>query len=85
MPHWRVGLRHDRLDSGRVDYGLNNTNLARPDYAPSKNSVMLDFSPSEFSRFRLQLAQDKSRQGVTDNQIFLQYLVSLGAHGAHQF
>jgi len=85
MPHWRVGLRRDQLDTGHVDYGLNNINLARPDYAPTKNSLMLDYTPSEFSRFRLQLAQDKSRQGVTDNQIFLQYLMSLGAHGAHQF
>ncbi len=85
MPRWRVGLRRDQLDSGHVDYSLNNAYLARPDYAPSKNSVMLDYNPSEFSRFRLQLAQDKSRQGVTDNQIFLQYLMSLGAHGAHQF
>ena len=46
---------------------------------------MLDFNPSEFSRLRLQLAQDKSREGLTDNQIFLQYVMSLGAHGAHQF
>jgi len=85
LPRWRVGLRRDQLDSGSVDYGLNNANLARPDYAPSKNSVMFDYNPSEFSRVRLQLAQDKSRQGVTDRQIFLQYQMSLGAHGAHQF
>ena len=46
---------------------------------------MLDFNPSEFSRVRLQLAQDKSRQGVIDNQLFLQYQMSLGAHGAHNY
>ena len=46
---------------------------------------MLDYNPSEFSRIRLQFAQDKLRQGVTDNQFFLQYIMSLGAHGAHQF
>lgn len=34
---------------------------------------------------RLQFAQDKSMQGVTDNQIWLQYIMSLGAHGAHKF
>ena len=85
LPHWRVGLRRDQLDSGHVDYGLNNVNLSRPDFTPSKNSLMLDYSPSEFSRIRLQFAQDKSRLGVTDNQIFLQYIMSLGAHGAHQF
>jgi hypothetical protein len=46
---------------------------------------MFDYSPSEFSRLRLQLAQDKSRPGATDNQIFLQYIMSLGVHGAHTF
>ena len=33
---------------------------------------MLDYSPSEFSRLRLQLAQDKSQPGITDNEIFVQ-------------
>ncbi|TCV85142.1 hypothetical protein [Sulfurirhabdus autotrophica] len=83
VPHWRVGLRTERLSSGGVDYGVNNANLLRPDYIPTKNSVMVDYSPSEFSRLRLQLAQDKSRQGAADNQVFLQYIMSLGAHGAH--
>jgi hypothetical protein len=46
---------------------------------------MVDWSPSEFSRIRLQLAQDKSRPDATDNEVFLQYIVSLGAHGAHRF
>ena len=84
-PYWRMGLRSERLDTGAVDYGSNNANLLRPDYAPAKNALMLDFNPSEFSRIRLQFAQDKSREGVTDNQVFLQYQMSLGAHGAHKF
>ena len=84
-PYWRMGLRTERLDSGAVDYGGNNALLARPDYAPARNALMLDFNPSEFSRIRLQFAQDKSRQDVTDNQLFLQYQMSLGAHGAHKF
>ena len=46
---------------------------------------MLDFSPSEFSRFRVQLARDRSMQGVADDQLVLQYVHSLGAHGAHRF
>ena len=86
MPHWRAGLRADRLDSGTVDYGaVNSANLRAPAYNPSRNSLMVDYSPSEYSRVRLQLAQDKSHQGVTDNQLFLQYIMSLGAHGAHKF
>jgi hypothetical protein len=46
---------------------------------------MLDWSLTEFSRFRLQYAVDKSRSDLTDNQLLLQYILSLGAHGAHRF
>ena len=84
-PYWRVGLRSERLDTGSVDYGINTAALLRPDYAPARNALMFDYNPSEFSRIRLQFAEDKSRQGVTDNQILLQYQMSLGAHGAHKF
>ncbi len=85
MPYWRIGLRTEQLDHGSIDYSSNNANLVRSNFDPSKNSVMVDFNPSEFSRIRLQFTQDKSRQGVTDNQAFVQYQMSLGAHGAHQF
>ena len=46
---------------------------------------MVDWTPSEFSRLRLQFARDQSRDADADNQIFLQYQMSLGAHGAHTF
>ena len=85
MPRWRVGLRTERLDAGSPDYGLNTAALASSGYKPYKNTLMFDFSPSEFSRFRLQLAQDRAREGVTDNQLFLQYQMSLGVHGAHSY
>jgi hypothetical protein len=79
MPRWRVGLRTERLDSGTVSV------LSDASYRPRKNSLMVDFNPSEFSRVRLQLARDLSRFGQPDNQLFLQYQMSLGAHGAHGF
>ena len=85
MWYWRAGLRTERLDQGTVDYSSNRSNLMPPDFNPSKNSVMVDYNPSEFSRIRVQFARDKSQQGVTDNQAFVQYQMSLGAHGAHQF
>jgi len=59
--------------------------LLLTDYNPTRNTLMLDWSPTEFSRIRLQLASDKSRFGVTDRQLLLQYIYSLGAHGAHTF
>ncbi len=85
MPHWRVGLRRDQLDSGSVDYASNSATLSQAAFNPAKTSLMFDYSPSEFSRLRLQFAQDKSRPEATDSQVFLQYLMSLGAHGAHKF
>ncbi|MHB0984542.1 MAG: hypothetical protein ACYC05_02970 [Sulfuricella sp.] len=84
-PYWRAGARTERLASGSVDYGVNNASLLRPDYAPTRNALMVDYNPSEFSRIRLQVAQDKSRQGESDNQLLLQYQMSLGAHGGHKF
>lgn len=79
MPRWRVGLRTERLDSGAASL------LSEAVYRPRKNSLMLDFSPSEFSRVRLQLARDEARFGQPDNQLLLQYQMSLGAHGAHSY
>src|SRR5256885_5539171 len=89
MPQWRVGYRYDRLSHGSVSNGLGLTAADSPllltDYNPTRNTLMLDWSPTEFSRIRLQLASDKSRFGVTDRQVLLQYIYSLGAHGAHTF
>ncbi len=92
MPMWRAGVRYDRLSAGTTSLGLVNTGaLSAADFPilgshnPSRNTFMLDWSPSEFSRLRLQIARDRSIAGVTDNQIFLQYIMSLGAHGAHTF
>lgn len=85
LPYWRAGLRYDQLNSGSVNYGDNAANLANSSYDPRRISAMLDFSPSEFSRIRLQVSSDKSRQEATDNQIFIQYQMSLGAHGAHKY
>ena len=84
-PGWRVGMRTERLDAGSPDYGLNASNYADSGYEPHKNSLMLDYSPSEFSRLRLQFARDSAREDATDHQIFLQYQTSLGAHGAHGY
>ncbi len=90
MPKWRVGLRYDRLSSGTASIGqVNSGALTAADfpilvaYKPTLSAAMLDWSPSEFSRFRLQFARDKSRPGLSDNQLFLQYILSLGAHGGH--
>jgi hypothetical protein len=85
MPMWRAGYRYDRLDSGSVSIDTPGEFPILSGYQPKKHSFMVDWSPSEFSRVRLQLARDYSRMNEPDNQILLQYIVSLGAHGAHTF
>ncbi len=84
MPQWRTGLRFDQLDSGSVNFG-GNTALAEDSSKPRRTSLMFDWSPSEFSRWRLQLSEDRVRPDTVDHQIFLRYQVNLGAHGAHSF
>ena len=84
MPQWRVGYRYDQLDAGSASADATLFPILSP-YRPKKHSVMVDWSPSEFSRLRLQLARDYSRPDEPDSQLFLQYIVSLGAHGAHTF
>ena len=85
-PRWRAGLRYDRLDaSNTVDFFDPSASFPLlGDHTPSRESVMVDFSNSEFSRFRLQYNRDDSRE-ESDDQVVLQYTMSLGAHGAHRF
>ena len=92
MPQWRVGFRYDKLASGSPTFGrVNDSGLSASDFpsllpfTPKRSSIMFDYSMSEFSRLRLQFARDNTRPGATDNQLFLQYNMSLGAHGAHTF
>jgi hypothetical protein len=92
-PQWRVGYRYDRLNystlnNSIVTSGLGPTAADFPvltNHSPTRNTLMFDWSPTEFSRIRLQYASDKSRLGLTDNQLFVQYIYSMGAHGAHKF
>lgn len=92
MPNWRIGYRYDRLRSGSAGLELvANGTLTAADfpllagYSPSRHTLMVDWSPSEFSRIRLQYAEDKTRPEATDHQLWLQYVMSMGAHGAHKF
>ena len=90
IPNWRFGYRYDRVFNGTNSYGLPSTALAgsqvQSGWDPYRNTIMLDWANSEYSLVRLQLAQDTSfGPGLTNNQIFLQYIMSLGAHGSHKY
>jgi hypothetical protein len=91
-PRWRAGVRYDALDSGSPEIGLVESGaLSAQDFPllraadPRRASLMVDWSPSEFSRLRAQFAWDDARDAATDEQFFLQYIHALGAHGAHKF
>ena len=92
MPQWRAGLRYDELNAGTSRYAaIDDGTLATSDlskllsYNPSRTTAMVDYSPSEFSRLRFQIAREQSRPGATNTQVFIQYIMSLGAHAAHAF
>ncbi|ABV89027.1 membrane protein [Shewanella pealeana] len=81
-PHWSAGLR----------YGQADTQMMHGDhFDPQKlkeTEVSLAWHHSHFSTVRLQYT---NQQGTNfdgfedDNIITLQYVMTLGAHGAHQF
>lgn len=87
QPQWRVGVRYDKLNSdneGSDMAVLEEAGLASEGINPERKSIMLEWNASEFSRLRLQFNHDESYED-TDQQVFLQYTMSLGAHGAHSF
>lgn len=84
-PGWRFGLRYDWLSADNTLVGITAPNpLNDDDREPKRYTAMVDYARSEFSRLRLQFTRDDSSP-ESDNQVFLQYVMSIGAHGAHQF
>ena len=84
MPRWSVGVRYDQVSAGDQGGDLAGTMLDNLGTIPRRYSGVLAYDTSEFGRFRLQYNYDdtapQSNQGV-----MLNYTVSLGAHGAHQY
>ncbi len=83
---WRGGLRWDQVgltnqselpDGSCEEYGCSG-----------RVGVMLDFTPSEFSRIRLQVNDGsyETPDGKEDVvEVYVQWMVSIGAHAAHKF
>jgi hypothetical protein len=84
LPRWRAGLRYDRLSIEDPGSAFSGTSLDTLGHTPKRVSAMFDYSHSEYSRLRVQYNRDESYP-VADNQWFLQYIMSIGAHGAHRF
>lgn len=80
---WRLGFRHDEVNADNGSQ-FSGTILEDPSDSSVRDSIMIDWSPSEFSRLRMQYIDDRVLDG-SDSQYLLQYIMSLGAHGAHEF
>ena len=83
-PRWRFGIRYDQLSSDYPGDAFIDTALMPSGDDPYRYSVMADWSNSEFSRLRLQYTLDQAGH-EDDNRWGLQYIFSIGAHGAHSF
>ena len=95
MPAWRVGLRYDHLKADNRFANFINGGIDQDEFLaesslgtqndPNKTSIMLDYSPSHFSRIRLQYSDFDNGHGESQDIFTLQYIMSLGSHGSHSY
>jgi hypothetical protein len=67
---------------GRLDYADRSVD---PGLTDKGGSLILTYWPSEFSQIRSQYRWTRYAEGVSANQFLVQFLFSIGAHGAHVF
>jgi hypothetical protein len=71
---WFAGARYDR--SQRAE---------EPDLRDQGGSLILTYRTSEFNLVRAHYRHTKYGDGIKANEVLLQFLFSIGAHGAHTF
>jgi len=71
---WFLGGRYDWSERSRA-----------ADLTDRGGSLILTYWPSEFSQLRGQYRITNYDQNITANELFVQLIFSLGAHGAHPF
>jgi hypothetical protein len=83
-PKWTLGLRYDVLGLTNKVQGGVNEHFGSSD----RWTADLTWSLSEFSRFRLQFAHNDILVSPDErerfNAVYLQFIMSLGTHGAHK-
>lgn len=79
-PQWAVGFRYGEVELKEAhDDHFHDQSLEEAD-------VMLSWSPSHFSTVRLQYSsQEATGFDNANDTVTLQYVMTLGAHGAHAF
>ena len=71
-PQWRIGARYAQL---------SQHGAAEVDHDPSALAIMGDWTSDRFGQVRLQYNRESLAAGEEDDQVILQYTVSLGGHG----
>jgi len=71
---WFLGGRYDHSDRSRNDA-----------LTDKGGSIVLTYWPSEFSQLRGQYRFTRYANNIDANELFVQLIFSLGAHGAHPF
>jgi hypothetical protein len=85
-PRWDVAARYDA--TGWINEKSDGSDTLEDWDSSERATLAVAFRPSHFSMIRLQasrasLSAEGEREHV--NQVFLQYQLSLGSHGAHTF
>jgi len=81
---WRLGVRSSQLSSNKLPSIFDASFLDTSNHSPKQQSLMLDWTNSEFSRIRLQYDLN-NLDGNNENVWILQYIAAFGAHGTHSF
>lgn len=82
---WRAGVQYNLINK-------NDIKGVKEDLPNNLHAyyAMLEYNPTEFSRIRLQVGQnraffDSNNNRKTINEVILQFNFTIGAHGAHPF
>ncbi|MBY6187676.1 hypothetical protein KUV89_13730 [Marinobacter hydrocarbonoclasticus] len=84
-PAWSAGLRYGEMSAAMLEIHEDHGHFH--DARIKETEAMVAWHPSHFSAVRLQYThQDVTELGAFDDHVVtLQYIMTLGAHGAHQF
>ena len=95
---WFFGARFDRSERGQcLPTNPETTQVCAVNLSPgfvappnplvqdTGGSLLLTYWPSEFSQIRGQLRRTSYGEGRTANELLFQFILSMGAHGAHPF
>ncbi len=85
LPKWKAGLRYDVLGLTNEVSGGRSASFGSSD----RWTADITWNLSEFSQLRAQYAYNDILVAEDErerfNAFYLQFLVSLGSHGAHEF